>query len=158
MYSIEIQWPHWPNTDVLSYTQTCRHTLNINTLITHTWCIRPVTVTQFPTPLRKLEVVACVVKYKSERRERETHRKREFMVHDIIWSEVCGADNVRARVRFQTITDFLIISFFLLKTNQCDDQCTTPVYTCCAVWVKLSHNTQQWSVFEWICMWGQSWM
>lgn len=72
MYSIEIQWLHPPNTDVLLYTQTWRHTLNINTLITHTWCIRPVTVTQLPTPLRKWEVLACVVKRK---RERERHRE-----------------------------------------------------------------------------------
>lgn len=119
MYSTWIQWLHQPNTDVLSYTQAYKNTLGINTLITHTWCIRTVRVTQFPAPLRKWEVVACVVK---RRREKGRYTSRVCGAwHHLFWG-LWVAHNLRLQFgiwNYQTpfFFSFPFLFSFLLEMN-----------------------------------------
>lgn len=114
MYSTWIQWLHQPNTDVLSYTQAYKNTLGINTLITHTWCIRTVRVTQFPAPLRKWEVVACVVK---RRREKGRYTSRVCGAwHHLFWG-LWVAHNLRLQFgiwNYQTPFFSPFLFFFFL--------------------------------------------
>lgn len=120
MYSTWIRWLHQPNTDVLSYTQAYKNTLGINTLITHTWCIRTVRVTQFPAPLRKWEVVACVVK---RRREKGRYTSRVCGAwHHLFWG-LWVVHNLRLQFGIWNYQKTLFFSFpfllfsFLLEMN-----------------------------------------
>lgn len=129
MYSTWIRWLHQPNTDVLSYTQAYKNTLGINTLITHTWCIRTVRVTQFPAPLRKWEVVACVVK---RRREKGRYTSRVCGAwHHLFWG-LWVAHNLRLQFgiwNYQTPFFFppFFFFFFLFCWKWIDQQVHGPL-------------------------------